>query len=79
MSDSFETPWTIALQAALSMGSLRKEYWSGLPFSSLGDLPNPRIEPLSSASAGRFTREVTINLVSYHLTMYIKILNVHNF
>ena len=39
------TPWTVACQAPLSMGFSRQEYWSGLPFPSLGDLPNPRIEP----------------------------------
>ena len=39
------TPWTIACQAPLSMGFSRQEYWSGLPFPSLGDLPNLGIEP----------------------------------
>ena len=43
------TPWTIAYQAPLSMGFLMQEYWSGLSFSSPGDLPNPRIEPGSPA------------------------------
>ena len=38
-------PWTIACQAPLSMGFSRQEYWSGLPFLSLGDLPDPGIEP----------------------------------
>ena len=38
----------------LSMGFPRQEYWSGLPFSSPGDLPNPGIEPLSPVLAGRF-------------------------
>ena len=41
----FATPWTVALQAPLSMGFSRQEYWSGLPFPSPGDLPNPGIEP----------------------------------
>ena len=45
-----EIPWTIALQAPLSMGFSRVEYWSGLPFSSPGDLPNSRIEPVSLTS-----------------------------
>ena len=35
------TPWTVACQAPLSMGSSRQEYWSGLPFPSPGDLPDP--------------------------------------
>ena len=43
------TPWTVACQASLSMGFPRQEYWSGLPFPSPGDLPNPRIEPWSPA------------------------------
>ena len=43
------TPWTVAHQAPLSMGFSRQEYWSGLPFPSPGDLPNPAIEPRSPA------------------------------
>ena len=45
----FVTPWTIAYQAPPSMGFSRQEYWSGLPFPSLGDLPDPGIEPGSPA------------------------------
>ena len=41
----FATPWTGALQALLSMGFSRKDYWSGLPFPSAGDLPHPVSEP----------------------------------
>ena len=37
--------WTVACQAPLSMGFSRQEYWSGLPFPSPGDLPDPGIEP----------------------------------
>ena len=44
------TPWTVACQAPLSMGFSRQKYWSGLPFSLLGDLPNPEIEPMSPVS-----------------------------
>ena len=43
----FATPWTAANQAPPSMGFSRQEYWSGLPFPSPGDLPNPGIEPRS--------------------------------
>ena len=43
----FVTPWTVAHQAPPSMGFSRQEYWSGLPFPSPGDLPNPGIEPRS--------------------------------
>ena len=45
----FATPWTVAYQAPPSMGFSRQEYWSGLPFPSPGDLPNPGIEPVSPA------------------------------
>ena len=41
----FATPWTVAYQAPLSMGFSRQECWSGLPFPSPGDLPDPGIEP----------------------------------
>ena len=47
-------PWTVTHQAPLSMGFPRQEYWSGLPFLSPEDLPDPGIEPTSSALAGRF-------------------------
>ena len=39
------SPWAVACQAPLSMGFSREEYWSGLPFLSPGDLPDPGIEP----------------------------------
>ena len=45
----FATPWTVACQAPLSMGFLRKEYQSGLPFPSPGNLPDPEIKPKSPA------------------------------
>ena len=50
----FATPWTVAHHAPLSIGFSRQEYWSGLPFHSPEDLPNPGIEPVSPAFAGRF-------------------------
>ena len=64
----FVTPWTVACQASLFMGFSRQEYWSGLPFPSPGDLPNPGIEPgspplqadaLSSEPLGKHRSEVT--------------------
>jgi len=45
----FVTLWTVAHQAPLSMGFSRQEYWSGLPFLSLGDLSDPGIEPTPPA------------------------------
>ena len=53
----YVTVWAVACQAPLSMGFSRQECWSGLPWLSLGDLPNPGMEPLSLMSpvlAGRF-------------------------
>ena len=43
------TSWTVACQAPLSMEFSRQEYWSGLPFPSPGDLPDPGIDPGSPA------------------------------
>ena len=43
----FASPWTVAYQAPPSMGFPRQEYWSGVPFPSPGDLPDPGIEPRS--------------------------------
>ena len=45
----FATPWTVAYQASQTMGFSRQEYWSGLPFPSPGNLPNPGIKPGSPA------------------------------
>ena len=45
----FVTPWTTACQAPLSMGFPRQEHWSGLPFPSPGDLPDPGIKLMSPA------------------------------
>ena len=50
----FAMPRTIACQAPLSMEFSRQEYWSGLPFPPLGDLPDPGIKALSLALVGGF-------------------------
>ena len=42
-----ETSWTVTCQDSLTMGFSRREYWSGLPFPSPGDLPNPGIKARS--------------------------------
>ena len=44
------TPWTVACQVPLFMGSSRQEYWSVLPFPPPGDLSDPRFKPVSLAS-----------------------------
>ena len=63
-------PWTVAYQAPLSMGFSRQEYWSGLPFPSPGDLPDPGIEPgspalqaddLPSKPPGKSTKVAVVN------------------
>ena len=67
------TPWTVARQAPLSMGLFRHEYWSGLPFPSPGDLPDPGIKPAyltSPALVDRFfitsaTWEAPLTIVSH--------------
>ena len=53
----FETPWSVAHKAPLSMAFSREEYWNGLPCPPPGDLPDPGIEPtslMSPALASRF-------------------------
>ena len=61
----FETPWIVAHQASPSMGSSRQEYWSGLPFPSPGDLPDPGIKPESPAlEADALTSEPPGNLIN---------------
>ena len=63
------TPWTVACQAALSLGFPRQEYWSGLLFPSPGGLPDPGIKPVSllpPALTGRLTIE-TSGKPSYYL------------
>ena len=50
----FAARWTVALQAPLSLGFSRQEYWCGLPYPPPGDLPDPGIEPGASCIAGRF-------------------------
>ena len=58
------TPWTVAHQAPLSMEIFRQEYWSGFPFPSPGDLPDPGIEP-GSPHRRCFTIWATISSVQF--------------
>ena len=73
----FATPWTVAHEAPLSMEFSRQEYWSRLPFSTPGDLPDPAIEPTSlafPALAGRFfttVPPVIIDLLQFNTTNYL--------
>ena len=65
----FITPTTVAHQAPLSMGFFRQEYWSGLPFSTPGDLPDPGIKPGSGISCiGRRVLYHCVTCVAHKLT-----------
>ena len=81
------TPWTVGCQAPLSMGFPKQGYWSGVPFPSPGDLPNPGIEPAPPALAGRFfttappgnpcfnknpDKLMLYNLLIYPLNLFLK-------
>ena len=79
----FATPWTVAHQAPPSMGFSRQEYWSGSPFPSPGDLPDPGIElrspalqadVLPSEPPGRSDNQYNSNLfrkLKSHLKMFV--------
>ena len=78
----FATPWTVAYQAPLSTGFSRQECWSGLPFPSPGDLPNPGIETGSpSLQADALPSEPPgkpqIFNGMYNLGFYLYILSIH--
>ena len=69
----FVTPWAVAHQAPLSMGFSRKEYWSGLPFPSLGDLPDPGMEPaflVTLGLAGGFFTTATPPIILWYRKPY---------
>ena len=66
----FVTPWTVACQAPLSLGFSRQEYWSGLPFPSIGDLPDPGIKPGSPALQADSTIWATREAHIGHIYIY---------
>ena len=66
----FATPWTVAYQAPPTMGFSRQEYWSGLPFPSPGDLPDPGIQPRSpTLEADALTSEPPV----YYIFFSVKV------
>ena len=67
MFDSCMTPWTVAHQAPLSMQFPRQEYWSGLPFPSPGDLPNP--DTYFNLHAEAYTKLQNSKLVSLKILL----------
>ena len=67
----FATLWKVAYQAPPSMGFSRQEYWSGLPFPSPGDLPNPGIEPRSpTLQADALTSEPPAKRIYVYIYIY---------
>ena len=67
----FATPWTVAYQAPPSIGFSRQEYWSGLPFPSPGDLPDPGIKPRSPTfQADALTSEPRASVYMYTIYIY---------
>ena len=75
----FAAPWTVALQAPLSIGFSGQEYWSGLPFPYPGDLPTQKSNHVS-CTADRFSTTEPpgkLKLIEYrsslanHLTIYL--------
>ena len=61
----FATLWAVAHQALLSMGFFRQEHWTGLPFPTPGDLPDPGIGPASPSLAGRFSTTALLGKPGY--------------
>ena len=70
VSDPFVTPWTVTHQDPLSVGFPRQEYWSGLPFPSPGDFPDPGIKHWHPALTGRFFTTEPPGKASLPLTHY---------
>ena len=76
----FVTLWTVAHQALPSMEFSRQEYWNGLPFPTPWELPDPGIEPTSSASpvfpalVGRFFTTLPLGKPAGDLEMIILVL-----
>ena len=69
----FATLLTIALQAPLSLGLSRQQYWSGLPCTPPGDLPDPGIKPVSLSSpvlAGKFCTISATREALYSVTLF---------
>ena len=62
VSDSFANPWTVTHQAPPSLEFSRQGYWSGLPFPSPGDLPDPGIKPRSPAGSLLHCRQILYQL-----------------
>ena len=75
---AFVTAWTVACfgQASLSVGLSRQEYWSGLPFPSPGDLPNPGIEPVYPVSPALQVDSLRLILLNANYHTVNSLLNI---
>ena len=60
VSNSFAILWTVACQGPLSMGFSKQEFWSGLPLSTAGNLPEPGIKFQSPPLTARFFTRVPL-------------------
>ena len=69
----FETPWTLARSASLSLEFSTHEYWSSLPYLTPGNLPNPVIEPTSLASPVLIVRLLTTASCREPIELYLKV------
>ena len=67
VSDCSVTPWTAGLQASLSAGFSRQEYWSGLPCPPPGDLLDPGIEPVSPIAPALLADSLLLSFLRSHL------------
>ena len=81
------TPWTVSFQAPLSMEFSRKEYWSGLPFPTPGELSDPGIEPVNPMSPALHgdsllteqSRKLKITMIYSNLVNYTSISRIKTF
>ena len=74
----FPTLWTVAHQAPPSLGFSRQEYWSGLPFPSPGDLPDPGIEPRSPALQANALTSEPLRCHQKGLSLILGAMNLSN-
>ena len=77
MSDFFVTPWIVVGPAPLFMEFPGQDSWSGLPFPSLGGLPNSRIKPPFPALAGRFFTTEPPGKPNYFTTFYYYLFTIY--
>ena len=75
----FATLWTVTHQAPLSVEFSRQEYWSGLPFPSAGDLPDPGIEPMSPALQANLSKPPGTAAANWNISSVQSLIRVRLF